>query len=51
MAAFCDSRYVFNVSLTNIKLPAQQYKTDNSHLEIFMHTFNIYYDLLLHVHL
>ena len=51
MAAFCDSRHAFNLSLTNIKLPAQQYKADIYHLEIFLRTFHIYYDLLLHVHL
>ena len=51
MAAFCDSRDVLNLSLTNIKLPAQQYKADIYHLEVFLCTFHIYYDLFLHVHL
>ena len=43
--------WCFNLSLSNIKVPAQQCKTEISHFEIFLHTFYIYYDLLLHVHL
>ena len=51
MEAFCDSCDVFNLSLTNIELQAQQYKADIYNLEIFLRTFHIYYGLLLHVHL